>query len=96
MLDHIEPEKLGLAASGNKYILSMTDAYSGYVVAAATNSQKAEQNIALIMHKWVLIHGVPREIISDNARGFRATFYQDQTCIISKIPCTLKNCLRRL
>ena len=40
VLDHIEPKKLGLAAS------------------------------------WVLIHGVPREIISDNARGFRATFYQ--------------------
>ena len=76
VIDHIEPEKLGMTASGNKYILSMTDAYSGYVVAAATNSQKAEQNIALIMHKWVLIHGVPREIISDNASGFRATFYQ--------------------
>ena len=76
VIDHIEPEKLGMTASGNKYILSMTDAYSGYVVAAATNSQKADQNIALIMHKWVLIHGVPREIISDNASGFRATFYQ--------------------
>ena len=63
VIDHIECEKLGITGSGNKYILSMTDVWSGYVVAAATNSQKAVENISLIMHKWALIHGKPREII---------------------------------
>ena len=72
----LEAEKLGVTGSGNKYILSMTDVWSGYVSAAATNSQKAVENISLIMHKWILLHGVPREIICDNAPGFRAAFYQ--------------------
>jgi hypothetical protein len=37
VIDYVEPEKIGITASGNKYILSMTDMWSGYVVAAATN-----------------------------------------------------------
>ena len=76
VIDHVEPEKLGITGAGNKYILTMTDVFSGYVAAAATNSQKAVENISLIMHKWVLIHGVPREIVCDNAPGFRSAFYQ--------------------
>jgi hypothetical protein len=76
VIDHIECEKLGITGAGNKYILSMTDVWSGYVVAAATNSQRAVENISIIMHKWALIHGFPREIICDNAPGFRAAFYQ--------------------
>ena len=65
-----------MTSSKNKYILSMTDVWSGYVTAAATNSQSAVQNISLIMHKWILVHGTPREIVSDGAPGFRAAFYQ--------------------
>ena len=29
VIDHIEPEKLGITNSGNKYILTMTDTWSG-------------------------------------------------------------------
>ena len=75
VIDHDEAEKLGLTAWKNKYILSMTDVFSGYVVAIATNSQSSEENIKLIMHKWVLRFGVPREVISDNAPGFSSKFY---------------------
>ena len=76
VIDHIEPEKLGLSAGGEKCILSITDVYSGYVVAAATKYQTAEETISLIMHKWVLPHGMPLEIVSDNGPGFRSQFYK--------------------
>ena len=75
-IDHIELEKLGLSSGGKKYILSITDVWSGFVVAVSTRSQKAEDNISLIMHNWVLKHGVPRNIISDGAPGFKAKFYK--------------------
>ena len=74
-IDHIEPEKLGLTAMKNKYILSMTDVFSGYVVAVATNSQSSEENIKLILHNWALRFGIPREILCDNATGFSSKFY---------------------
>ena len=76
VIDHVEPEKIGITQKGNKYILSITDVWSGYVVAVATNSQKATDNISLIMHHWVLKHGVPRDVISDGAPGFKAQFYK--------------------
>ena len=54
----------------------MTDVWSGYVAAVATNSQKAEDNISTIIQRWVLIHGVPREILCDQAPGFRALLFK--------------------
>ena len=76
VIDHIEPEKLGLSANRFKYILSLTDVWSGYVTAVSTKTQTAEETISLIMHRWVLQNGVPRDVIADNAPGFRAKFYQ--------------------
>ena len=75
-IDHIEPEKLGLSSGHFKYILSITDVWSGYVVACATRSQTADDTISKIMHKWVLVHGVPKGIVSDNGPGFASKFYQ--------------------
>ena len=74
-IDHDEAEKLGLTAGKNKYILTMTDVFSGYAVAVATNKQSSEENIRLILHNWVLRFGVPRQVISDNAPGFSSQFY---------------------
>ena len=84
VIDHIEPEKLGLTSLGNKYILSMTDVWSGYVAAVATNSQKAEDNISTIIQRWVSIHEVPREILCDQAPGFRALFFKE---VLSALNC---------
>ena len=84
MIDHIEPEKLGLTLLGKKYIFSMTDVWSGYVADVATNSQKAEDNISTIIQRWVLIHGVPREILCDQAPGFRALFFK---AVLSALNC---------
>ena len=76
VIDHIEPEKLGLSAGKFKYILSLTDVWSGYVVAVPTRSQTAKDTISIIMHKWILTHGVPKRIVSDRGPGFASQFYK--------------------
>ena len=77
-IDHIEPEKLGLSSGRFKNILSITDVWSGYVVACATKGQTAEETIDRIIHRWVLSgHGVPKEVISDNGPGFASAFYKE-------------------
>ena len=75
IVDHIVPEAEGKTARGNRYILSLTDAWSNYVVAVAVRSQTAKENIAAIMKNWVLKHGVCRELIVDNHPGFTADFF---------------------
>ena len=78
VIDHIEPEKLGLSPGRFKNILSITDVWSGYVVACATRDQTAEETIENIIHKWILAgHGVPKRILSDNGPGFASMFYKE-------------------
>ena len=75
VIDHIVPDKLGTTRSGNRYILSITDMWSGYVVAVPAKTQTAEETIRIILHRWVLLYGCPGEIISDCAPGFGANFF---------------------
>ena len=74
---HIEPEKAQgrRTPSGNKYILSITDLWSGYVIAVPTKTQKAEETIKLIMHHWILKFGMPREILADGAPCFTSMYF---------------------
>ena len=76
LIDHVEPEKaLGCkSASGFKYVLTMTDLFSGYVIAVPTKTQQSEETIKHIFHSWVLRFGMMREIIDDNAPGFTSKF----------------------
>ena len=53
VIDHIEPEKLGLPLLRNKNILSVTDILSGYVATGAKNYQKADDNISIIINTWI-------------------------------------------
>ena len=77
-IDHIEPEKLGLSVGQFKNVLSITDVWSGYVIACATKGQTAEETIDKIIHKWILQgHGIPKQLISDNGPGFASAFYKE-------------------
>ena len=74
-IDHIVPKLEGRTADGNRYILSITDMWSGFVVAIPCKTQSAEESIRLIMRHYVLIHGVPKMLHSDNAKCFVSTFF---------------------
>ena len=74
--DHVIPEVEGRTPRGNRYILTLTDAWSNYVVAVAVKSQTAKENIAAIMKHWVLKYGISRELIVDNHPGFTANFFK--------------------
>ena len=75
IVDHVVPERQGKTPRGNRYILSLTDAWSNYIVAVAVKSQTARENIAAIMKHWILKHGLCRELIVDNHPGFTAEFF---------------------
>ena len=38
--------------------------------------QTAEENIRVIMRKWVMITGMPEQIVCDNHPGFSAKFFE--------------------
>ena len=76
IIDHIVPESEGRTPRGYRYILTITDAWSNYVVAIPVKTQTAKDNIQHIVRRWVLTFGMPKEIIVDNHPGFRAEFFK--------------------
>ena len=75
-IDHIVPERDVITARRNRYILTITDLFSGYVVAIPTRTQESEESYRCIMHNWILKHGFPKELLADNAPGFSSEFFE--------------------
>ena len=76
IIDHIEPEKVGKTARGFKYILTITDGWSNYLVAVPTRTQKATESIALIRKYWIERFGVPQCLLADNHPNFRSHYFE--------------------
>ncbi|KAL5251616.1 hypothetical protein ACHWQZ_G017106 [Mnemiopsis leidyi] len=77
VVDHIVPSANQRTPRGFRNILTITDAWSNYLVAVPVRSQTAKENIAAIMKYWVLKFGLCREIIVDNHPGFTAGFFEE-------------------
>ena len=75
VIDHIIPTVEGTTPRGNRYILTLTDLFSGYVVAVPCKTKESEETIRLIMHHWVLRFGYPRELLADNDPSFTSKFF---------------------
>ena len=77
VVDHIVPHSEKRTPRGYRYMLTITDSWSNYVVAVPVRSQTAKENISAIMNNWVYKHGMCREIIVDNHPGFTSKFFSE-------------------
>jgi transposase InsO family protein len=75
VIDHIVPEKEGVTKRRNRYILTLTDLFTGYIVAVPCKTRESEETIRLILHHWALKFGYPREIVADNDPSFTSKFF---------------------
>lgn len=74
-IDHIVPEKEGATPRRNRYILTLTDVFTGYIVAVPCKTRESEETIRIILHHWALRFGYPREILADNDTSFTSGFF---------------------
>jgi transposase InsO family protein len=82
---HCVMEKVGidlcgpfpLTMAGNIYLVNMVDLFSKYVVSVAITDAKAETAAKFIVEKLILVHGTPREIVTDNASNFTAQLVKE-------------------
>ena len=86
-IDHIVPEKEGVTKRGYCYILTLTDVFTGYLVALPCKTRRSEETIRLIQHGWCLKYGYPREILADNDTSFTAEIF-NEVCRYFKIRVT--------
>lgn len=86
-IDHIIPTKEGATKRGYRWILSITDVFSGYVLALPCKTKRSEETIRLIEHKWCLRFGYPKEILADNDTSFTSEFF-NEVCKYFKVKVT--------
>ena len=75
-IDHIVPSSEKTTPRGFRYILTITDVYSNYLVALPVRTQTSAENIRMIFRNWILIHGMSKEVICDNHPGFTSQFFE--------------------
>ena len=75
-VDHIVPTKEAVTGKGNRYILTMVDAMSNYLIAVPVKSQTAEETVRCIIQHYVLKFGMPRKVVHDSHPGFMSTLFR--------------------
>jgi transposase InsO family protein len=61
---------LPVTASGNRYILTVMDRFTGYVQAYAIPNASSEQIAQTLLNNWIFIYGIPESILSDRGSDF--------------------------
>ena len=61
---------LKTSANGNKFILTITDAFTKYAVITAIKNKEAATVAEAIFTEWVCRLGIPKEILSDQGKEF--------------------------
>ena len=87
-IDHIVPTAERKTPRGFRYILTITDVWSGYIIAIPVKSQTAEENVRAVLHKWVLKYGCPKTMLCDNHPGYRARLFE---AIMQAFDCAVKH-----
>lgn len=58
------------SAQGNRYVLVLTDNLSKYVIAKAMPYNTAQMAAEFLLNEFILIHGAPERLITDNGVHF--------------------------
>ncbi|CAF4243720.1 unnamed protein product, partial [Didymodactylos carnosus] len=67
------------SAQGNRYVLVLTDNLSKYVIAKAMSNNTAKAAAEFIMNEFIMVHGAPERIITDNGVHFNNTLMKNIT-----------------
>ena len=80
-IDHIVVSQDQVTARGNRYILTITCLFTGYLVACPVKTQTTEETIRMFLKHWATIFGWPLAIIHDNHKGFTNDLFSAMTTI---------------
>ena len=69
-LDHVIPSMVEVTPRGNRYILTITCLFTGYLVEIPVKSQKADVTVEKLLENWITKFGWFQFILHDNHKTF--------------------------
>ena len=69
---------------GNRYILVMIEVFTRYVIAVAIPDQNAKTICDAITHRFLLVHGAPRRILTDQGANFESAVFANM-CLLWRV-----------
>ena len=75
-IDHIVPNREKATARRNRYVLTIVDMFSGYIVAVPTKTQTSTETIQILFEHWFCKYGFPLKILADNHQGFQSDLFK--------------------
>ena len=76
-LDFFGP--LPVSLNQNKYVLVVIDCFTRYVVIYPVQSTTQDELVKVFFNRFVLRHGVPKEILTDGGPPFNSIFFTQLT-----------------
>jgi len=76
-MERIEIDVLGglpVSNNGNRYILVACDVYTKYMQAWPMRSQSAQEAAMVLFNNWLIVHGVPSRIPSDQGVTLKVNY----------------------
>ncbi|CAF2908943.1 unnamed protein product [Rotaria sp. Silwood2] len=73
------------SSQGNRYVLVLTDNLSKYVIAKAMSNNTAKATAEFLMNEFIMIHGAPERLITDNGVHFNNTLMKTITAMMNTI-----------
>ncbi len=74
-VDHIIPTQSGITARKNRYILTITCLFSGFLVAIPTKTQGAKETIEILIREWFCNFGFCKSILHDQHKNFTSDLF---------------------
>ena len=76
-IDHIVPSATTSGKGGFRYILTIVECFSNYLVAVPVRTQSAEETISVIIKQYILKHGIPLSILHDLHQNFCSYLFRE-------------------
>jgi hypothetical protein len=80
-MDHVGP--LPITKKGNQHYLVMIDCFSKYLIVEPVADTRASTTANAFVEKFVLVHGMPKEVQTDNATTFTAKAFKEMMQVMN-------------
>ena len=66
-------------SSNNRYILTITCLFTGYLVAVPVKTQETKETVEAVLKYWITVYGWPTAILHDNHQSFASHLFSEMT-----------------